>query len=495
MARGASLLATPIPPIGQAVTSMHRIRWIREQCRLYTRDLALWEVMGDVEPPWGRIEAFGAAMGFGKQCEASDAEITTAGNAEWEAAKQHATNLLEHVRRRVWSMCAARLPEATIQAAADEACRQRDSFIPDDLLNPLLLNIWQAAIEAEASRANQRPTSNQCGGMMSEAENPRVRQGFLNVVQADEQPFSLQPLRIIDPRRIPHRQWIYGIQLIRGYVTLLVAPGGTGKSSLVLAMLMSVAINRALLGEKIHQQCNVALLNLEDPQDEIDRRVTALALHYNIHNEDIAGRFFVSPAGRTVTIAQRSSDGFAVVHPDERAIIERVKDERVGVLGVDPFAESHTLEENSNPEMIQAAASWRRVAREGNCAVLLTHHVRKGLVESIEAARGAKALTDSARIGLLLSSMTAEDADHLGIKAEDRLLYARLDDAKANLAPRAPRATWLHLANADLQNIEPPYDSGDHVGVIERWQPPSVAEQLTTEQCNEALDQDRRGTG
>ena len=51
---------------------------------------------------------------------------------------------------------------------------------------------------------------------------------------------------------------------------------------------MALATNRSLLGSTIFQQCNVALLNLEDPQDEIDRhyRVTALAMRYSITNQD-----------------------------------------------------------------------------------------------------------------------------------------------------------------------------------------------------------------
>ena len=257
-----------------------------------------------------------------------------------------------------------------------------------------------------------------------------------NEEQETRSPFALQPIRIIDQRAIKHRQWIYGHHLIRGFVTLLIAPGGTGKSSLVLGMCMALATNRALLGSTIFQQCNVACLNLEDPQDEIDRRVTALAMRYGITNQHLDGRLFVSPAGRNVRIAENGPDGFSIVHPDEKQIIEKIRDERIGVLAVDPFAESHTLEENSNPAMIQAAAAWRRVARAGGCAVMLTHHVRKGPVESIEAARGAKALTDSARIGLLLSTMTEAEAGDLGIDPGTRLQYVRLDDAKANMAPR-----------------------------------------------------------
>ncbi|HEX3576578.1 MAG TPA: AAA family ATPase [Rhodopila sp.] len=317
---------------------------------------------------------------------------------------------------------------------------------------------------------------------------PRLVHGSADSGQRSDEPFALRPLRIADQRSIPHRQWIYGAHLIRGFVTLLVAPGGTGKSSLLLAMCMAIATGRALLGTRIHQQCNAAILNLEDPQDEIDRRLTALAMHYGVTDEDIAGRLFASPAERVVNIAGIGDDGFSVVHPDEKQIIERVRDENIGVLGVDPFAESHTLEENSNPAMIKAAAAWRRVARSGNCSVILAHHVRKGMVDSIEAARGAKALTDSARIGLLLSSMTEADASDLGIPAEDRLQYVRLDDAKANMSARAPKASWFRLATVTLDNADATYPQGDRVGVIESWQPTSVWDATPVPTLNEALD-------
>jgi len=302
------------------------------------------------------------------------------------------------------------------------------------------------------------------------------------------QPFGLRLVKIVKQQEIQHRQWLYGNRLIRGYVTLLVAPGGTGKSSLILGICMALATNRPLLGGRIHQRCNVALLNLEDPQDEIDRRMAAIAMRYKISNGDIDGRFFVSPPEATVNIASPGSDGFSVIHPDVDDIIKKVMEAKIDVLAVDPFAESHTLEENSNPQMIQAAAAWRRVARECDCSVLLAHHVRKGPVDSIESARGAKALTDSARVGLLLSTMTEEDAEALGVSSDNRLQYVRLDDAKANMAPRAPKASWFHLDNVTLDNATPTYPNGDQVVVIEPWEPPSVWDSMPEPDCNLALD-------
>jgi hypothetical protein len=272
---------------------------------------------------------------------------------------------------------------------------------------------------------------------------PRLVHSSEDQSTGKDAPFGLRPLQILDQKTIPHRRWLYGTQLIRGFVTLLIAPGGTGKSSLILAMCMALATRRALLGARIHQRCNAGYLNLEDPQDEVDRRVTALAMRYGITNTDIEGRLFTSEPDRGVKIAAAGADGFSVV---------------------------------------------RRVARLGDCAVLLAHHVRKGTVDSIEAARGAKALTDSARVGLLLSTMNVEDAKALGVSSEERLQYARLDDAKANMAARAPKATWFHLDHVTLDNADEIYPNGDQVVVIEPWEPPNAWDSMSEPDCNVALD-------
>ena len=102
--------------------------------------------------------------------------------------------------------------------------------------------------------------------------------------------------------------------------------------------------------------------------------------------------------------------------------------------------------------MVRASKAWRTVARATNCAILLVHHVRKGQVLDIDAARGAKALTDSARVGLLLSPMSEEDAKEIGIEKDGRFQYVRLDNAKVNLSPRASKASWFQLQQVSLGN-------------------------------------------
>jgi hypothetical protein len=156
------------------------------------------------------------------------------------------------------------------------------------------------------------------------------------------------------------------------------------------------------------------------------------------------------------------------------------------------------LEENSNPQMIQAMAVWRRIARATNCAVLLVHHVRKGdAAGHIDAARGAKATTDSGRIGLLMTTMSAEEADRFHVPEDERLSYIRLDDAKRNLAAAA-KAKWFRLRPVRLGNtaMDPLYPNGDTVAAIAPWQAPQ--DELATapnQDLNAALDAIAAGPG
>ena len=286
-------------------------------------------------------------------------------------------------------------------------------------------------------------------------------------------PLKLLPARLPDPATIRPRPWLYGTQLLRGFVTVLVAPGGTGKSTYAMVVAAALASGRKLLGEHVFACVRTAILNLEDPMDEMERRLAAIMLRYELSRDDLEGRIFLhSGEDRAVIMAQLGDDGFSVVHPDEEALTKEIRTNGIGLLIVDPYAESHTLEENNNPQMIQAAAAWRRIARATNCAVLLIHHVRKGAVMDIESARGAKGLTDSARVGLLLSTMGEDDAGALNIPVAERSRYVRLDDAKSNMAPKATKARWFRLEKEELGNGTPDYPNGDKVATMVPWGSP-----------------------
>jgi hypothetical protein len=72
-----------------------------------------------------------------------------------------------------------------------------------------------------------------------------------------------------DPGAIPPRQWLLANQFCLGFISSIVAAGGTGKSALRLLQYISLAIGRALCGQHVFRRCRVLLISLEDDDKEL----------------------------------------------------------------------------------------------------------------------------------------------------------------------------------------------------------------------------------
>jgi hypothetical protein len=312
-------------------------------------------------------------------------------------------------------------------------------------------------------------------------------------------PLVPAPAALPEAGKIPPREWLYGTRLIRSFVSVLAAPGGVGKSALALGIAVALATGRPILGEHVHHSVPVWLYNLEDPLDELNRRLAALMQLHALPAAAVAGRLYLN-SGRARRLTMAAADGEAgVAHPDREGLIAAVRALGIGAVVVDPFVKSHRLDENSNMHMDAAATAWAEVAEATGAAVLLVHHVRKGAGAlagtDVDVTRGAKALTDAARAAFLLSVMTAEEAHSLAVPERERWRHVRLDDAKANLAPRSEAARWFRLESVSLGNSTPAYPGGDTVAAIAAWKPPSPFAGLTAADCNRALDLIAAGPG
>ena len=81
----------------------------------------------------------------------------------------------------------------------------------------------------------------------------------------------------IEPKELPRREWVYGRHLVRGFVSCTIAPGGIGKTALLCAEALAMVTGRPLLGDAPQGRLRVWLVNLEDPIDELRRRIAATA--------------------------------------------------------------------------------------------------------------------------------------------------------------------------------------------------------------------------
>lgn len=285
-----------------------------------------------------------------------------------------------------------------------------------------------------------------------------------------------------DPGAIPRRQWLYGRHLIRGFVSVTVAPGGVGKSSLTIADAISMICGRALIGTKPERALNVWIFNLEDPVEEIERRIAATCIRYGIRREDCGGDLYVNSGRDTsLVIARQERDGLVIMEPIIHAIIEQIKARQIDVLVIDPFVSSHQVTENDNGAIDLVAKLWAQIAHVTGCAIELVHHSRKtgGAEVTVEHARGAVALIAAARSARVLNPMTAEEASRAGIEDNPRL-YFNSDNGKANLAPPPDGKFWFKLVSVPLDNgdtitadgVTTRLGNGDEIGVVTPWRWP-----------------------
>ena len=242
-------------------------------------------------------------------------------------------------------------------------------------------------------------------------------------------------------KSIPHREWLYGVDLVRGEITVLASPGGIGKSSLALAIAASLATGKELLGVKIYGKGLRALyLNAEDSQTEMLRRLWALCLQHNVSSADLTRLWLLGADDAQV---QKSSflwteRGASLLHQAGVDFLGSMLDEfRPDVVVLDPLVSlcaGGNMNDNAAMSLVMRAI--KGLAMRYNCSFLIVHHTKKGGdLTSSEAIGGAVAIVNLARRALMLAAMSQEEAKRLAVLPSKRWRYFRLLSAKANLAP------------------------------------------------------------
>lgn len=301
------------------------------------------------------------------------------------------------------------------------------------------------------------------------SDGPRFK--FLPASDSDNKRMLFgSPYELPDLRTIPPRAWLYGQLLARGFITFTVAPGGVGKSALVLAEAVAMATGIPLLGSVVDSPLRVAIWNGEDPRDELARRIGAIAHHYSLDSASLGGRLYVT-SGRDYPIVLGKSEYSGAVIDDDCAerIAEEIRKRQLDVLIIDPFISSHQVDENANPAIDLVLKTWSKIAEETQCAIMFVHHTRKttGQVASVDDARGASALLAAARVVRHIQPITESEMGKFGVLKGSNIFKATI--GKANMAPRSEEAEWYRITSVNLGNG--PGNVGDEVGVVEKWQP------------------------
>ena len=266
-----------------------------------------------------------------------------------------------------------------------------------------------------------------------------------------------------DIANIPPREWLVDHLCLKKYITGLVAPGGVGKSSLALALGISVASNNDILNLGVRKQANVLIINNEDSLDELKRRIAGITTQFGICTSSLEKTFFYKSGYEKKYMLSEMSEGCQKETAFAADLIKYMLDKEIGLLIVDPFVSTHNAPENDNTAMDQVMSIYRKIAAKTGAAVTLIHHTRKQDTKGSSAgnadiARGASAFKDAVRVVATLTPMSKDEAKALTFDAQKRSRHFRLDLAKQNFSPACVNAWWFRMESCLI-------DNGEHVGV------------------------------
>jgi len=286
-----------------------------------------------------------------------------------------------------------------------------------------------------------------------------------------------------DESSLPRRRWIYGYDYIRGFVSVVASAGGVGKTSQAIVEGLAIVTNRPLLGVAVKEQAKVWIVNLEDPREELEMRTLAAMRHYGIKPEDVRGKLFLDGEDTIqITLAMEGRDGLQINEALVSLMRDKIIENDIGVVMIDPFISTHQVNENSNASIQAVVALLRGLARATDTSISIIHHIRKGNGEeaTVDAVRGAGSLIGAARAVRVINRISERTAIELGIRPDQAKGIFRVDDGKANLAPPAEKAVYRQMIGVQLEN-------GEWVGVATRFELPDEWAGMDEETCNRIL--------
>lgn len=204
--------------------------------------------------------------------------------------------------------------------------------------------------------------------------------------------------------------------LLYADVAALIAPGGTGKTTLILYMLVHIVLGRELFGRRVRRRGAVLLITAEDSREMLIARLREIAEAMGLTDAEI------TIVMRDIRISDVSGEGLKLTTIAGEAVVPSVVAETIiseakamapVLIVIDPtvsFGIGEARVNDAEQGLIEAA---RRIRRELDCCVLYVHHTGKANARERAldqyAGRGGSAMADGARMVLVLQPMTSDE--------------------------------------------------------------------------------------
>lgn len=199
-------------------------------------------------------------------------------------------------------------------------------------------------------------------------------------------------------------------------VATFIAPGGTGKTTLILKQAVHIALGMPLFGLDVLKPGKVLLLTSEDSREIMVARLRSICNAMNLTAEArqaVRERVLISDvSGQGFKLTQVSNDVVLPTNEVDQIVTACRADPPVLVV-IDPavsFGVGESRVNDAEQGLVEAA---RRLRNGLNCCVQYIHHTGKenAREKSVDqySGRGGSAFSDGSRMVFVLQSMTPND--------------------------------------------------------------------------------------
>lgn len=284
----------------------------------------------------------------------------------------------------------------------------------------------------------------------------QAKEGVMDDYTTFEQSARLSTLLKTPP---PPQDWALDHFAPIGSVTMLAAPGGQGKSLLMLHIAMYGAMGLPFAEFKVQQPLRTLYVSYEDGKRLMYDRIVDIGQELREHDNGVLDTLYDVDGSLDNNLSLHKVEDDAqtwvfLIKPDRFSPAERtarvdwligyIKQAGIRMVILDPMVYTHQLQENDIADMAFFMQTLNHIAAKAECAVIVVHHMSKmGRADQLSdidqhSLRGASSITDNARSAGILIGLPYKDAPSFGIEEADVKDYAVFKHVKSNYAAPLP---------------------------------------------------------
>lgn len=221
-----------------------------------------------------------------------------------------------------------------------------------------------------------------------------------------------------------------------GLLGKIIGVPGISKSTAVLHMGVATAGGCPFAGLEVPRPQRVLIYTPEDPDKEIARRLYAACRELGADEATVNRNLVFARFKRGGPLLAKAVNGGQELSELGEELRDAIRDHCARLVIFDPLVEVHTAPESDNGEMHGVFSAFRDLARNNNCAILITHHVTKDSKGNLSLfnGRGAGSMAGAVRVMFGLEEISKAEAERVvplypGSTGRDFLTFAML---KAN---------------------------------------------------------------